>query len=59
MGKLPPRGLVDIEFFDDKAVLTISRNDGARLSITLTIEELENLGEYIRNVLMYKKAGLL
>ena len=55
--KLPPHGSVDVEFFDGSVVLTVDREDGISLSATLTVEELENLVEYFRNVLnaLYKK----
>jgi len=51
LSKLPPSGLISIEIFNDKTVLTILRDDGKKLSLTLTLKELENLVEYIRNIL--------
>ena len=47
LSKLPLRGRVDIEFFDDKVVLTLIRADGKELSASMTVEELENLVIYL------------
>ena len=47
MSKLPLKGRVDIEFFDDKVVLTLIRADGKELSASMTVEELENLAIYL------------
>ena len=47
LSKLPLKGRVDIEFFDDKAVLTLVRADGKELSASMTVEELENLVIYL------------
>ena len=47
LSKLPLKGRVDIEFFDDKVVLTLIRADGKELSASMTVEELENLVIYL------------
>ena len=46
-GKIPPRGRVDVEFFDDMVVVTVEREDGRKLSISMTRKELKNLAEYL------------
>jgi len=51
MSKLPPSGSVDIEIFNGKVVLSIHRDDGRKQAISLTLKELENLVEYIRNII--------
>jgi len=46
-GKIPPRGRIDTEFFDDIVVVTLEREDGRKLSVSMTKEELKNLAEYL------------
>jgi len=53
--KLPPKGLVDIEFFNDHVVITLRREDGKELGMTLTREELINLVIYITALLKVSK----
>jgi len=48
--KLPPRGRVDVEFFDDMVVVTVEREDGRKLSVSMTRKELKNLAEYLTEV---------
>ena len=49
--KLPPKGLIDVEFFNSYVVITLKREDGKELGITLTKQELINFVEYLTAVL--------
>jgi len=55
MPGLPPYGDVDVEFLNDVVILTIDREDGISLSVTLRIEEFKELVEHFENMLRLKR----
>ena len=55
MPGLPPYGDVDVEFLSDVVILTIDREDGISLSVTLRIEEFKELVEHFENMLRLKR----
>jgi len=55
LSKLPPKGSIDIEAFPlDLYVLTVKREDGKELSISMKKEDLKNLAEYILELVKIK-----
>ena len=55
LSKLPKKGSIDIEVFpSDWYVLTVKREDGKELSISMKKEDLRNLAEYILELVKIK-----
>ena len=55
MSVFPPHGDVDVEILNDVVILTIDRDDGISLSVTLKKEEFKKLVEHFENMLRLKR----
>ncbi|RLG37007.1 MAG: hypothetical protein DRN91_06545 [Candidatus Alkanophagales archaeon] len=55
MSVFPPHGDVDVEILNDVVILTIDRDDGISLSVTLRKEEFKKLVEHFENMLRLKR----